>query len=125
MDIRNILPDVMVTADDMLGIVFHNILSNSQQFGKEDLFMEITSRDLPRGMVEVSVVDNGSGIADDMKPLIFDRFMKGSDKRSSYGLGLHIVKMLVEAYGGTVWADDRVAGKPEEGAAIRFILKKA
>jgi sensor domain CHASE-containing protein len=123
-NIRNIPGDTIVTADEMLSIVFHNILQNSLQFGKEDIFIEITTRDLPDGMAEVSVSDNGGGIADEMKPLIFDRFMKGSDKRSSYGLGLHIVKMLIEAYGGMVWADDRVPGHPEEGAVIRFTLKK-
>jgi sensor domain CHASE-containing protein len=123
-NIRYSMGDVMVTADNMLGIVFHNILLNCLQFGKDDLFIEITARDLPDGMVEISIVDNGSGIADDLKLLIFDRFIKDSEKRSSYGLGLHIVKMLIEAYGGTVWADDRVPGKPEYGAAIRFTLKK-
>jgi sensor domain CHASE-containing protein len=123
-DIRTFPGDVMVTADETLGIVFYNILLNSLQFGRENLHIEIMTRDLPDGTVEVTITDNGSGIADDMKPLIFDRFMKGSDKRSSYGLGLHIVKMLIESYGGTVRADDRVPGHPDEGAAIRFTLKK-
>jgi len=75
-------------------------------------------------MVEIAVTDNGRGIPDAMKPIIFDRFRKGSEERSSYGLGLHIVKMLVEAYGGRVFADDRVPGQPDEGAAIRFTLFK-
>ena len=35
-----------------------------------------------------------------------------------------IVKMLIEAYGGRIWADDRVTGQPEQGAVIRFTLKK-
>jgi signal transduction histidine kinase len=50
--------------------------------------------------------------------------MQGSEKRSSYGLGLHIAKMLIEAYGGRIRADDRVPGEPGKGAAIRFTLKK-
>jgi signal transduction histidine kinase len=116
--------DIMVIADEMLGIVFHNIILNSLQFGNADLQIAISARELPDNTVEISVVDNGNGIADDMKPLIFDRFMKGSDKRSSYGLGLHIVKMLIDAYQGKVWADDRIAGEPEKGAAIRFTLQK-
>jgi signal transduction histidine kinase len=115
---------MMVTADERLGIVFHNLLLNAIQFGGDDLWIEVSVRDLNDGSIEVSVIDNGGGISDDMKPLIFDRFMKGSDKRSSYGLGLHIVKMLIDAYGGKVWADDRVPGKPEEGAALRLTLKK-
>lgn len=124
MDIRYDGGDCTVLADEMLGTVFHNLLQNAVRFGRDDLQVRITAEDLPGGMVEVSVSDNGTGIADDMKPLIFDRFMKGSDKRSSYGLGLHIVKMLIEAYGGNVRADDRIAGKPDEGAAIRFTLHK-
>lgn len=114
----------LVIADERLGIIFHNLILNAIQFGRDDLWIEISTRDLNDGTVEVSVIDNGSGISDDMKPLIFDRFMKGSDKRSSYGLGLHIVKMLIDSYGGKVWADDRVPGKPEGGAALRFTLKK-
>ncbi|NMB79547.1 MAG: HAMP domain-containing protein [Methanomicrobiales archaeon] len=124
-DIRYSGGDVSIIADEMLGIVFHNIFTNSLQFTRDDLFVEVAARDAGNGMIEISVMDNGSGIPDDMKPLIFDRFMKGSDKRSSYGLGLHIVKMLIEAYGGRVWADDRVAGQPGMGAAIRFTLRKA
>ncbi len=123
-DIRVMDKDTEVIADEMLGVVFRNLFLNSAKFGRNDLVIEVTTRDPGNGTVEISVVDNGIGIADDMKPLIFDRFMKGSDKRSSYGLGLHIVKMLIEAYGGTVRADDRIPGRPEMGAAIRFTLKK-
>lgn len=123
-NIRYLDGEVWVVADEMLGIVFHNILLNSLQFGRENLLIEITAKDRGNDIVEIAVIDNGNGIPDDMKPLIFDRFMKGSDKRSSYGLGLHIVKMLIEAYDGHVWADDRIPGKPEEGASIRFTLHK-
>lgn len=76
-------------------------------------------------MLEVSVMDNGPGIDDDMKEGIFDRFAKDTRTRSSYGLGLHIVKMLIEGYGGKVWATDRVAEERMQGVAIHFTLKRA
>jgi signal transduction histidine kinase len=114
-----------VLADDKLEIVFRNLISNSFRHGGPQVKITISVQDLRKGMVEVSVADTGKGISDEMKPLIFDRFMKGSDKRSSYGLGLHIVKMLIEAYGGRVWVEDRVAGQPGLGAVLRFTLKKA
>ncbi len=41
------------------------------------------------------------------------------------GLGLYICRMLVTRYGGRIWADDRVEGRPECGTAIRFTLRKA
>ena len=68
------------------------------------------------------VTDNGPGIPDGMKPQVFDRFARDSTVRSSYGLGLHIVKMLVESYKGKVWAGDRVEGDFTKGAAIHFTL---
>lgn len=116
--------NILVLADEMLQVVFQNLFSNSIKSGGDSLEIEVSVESQPDGMVMVSLTDTGTGILDEMKPGIFDRFMQGSEKRSSYGLGLHIVKMLVEAYGGRIWADDRVKGHPEQGAAIRFTLKK-
>ena len=116
--------NIMVLADEMLPVVFRNLLSNSIKFGGTGVEIEINTDDQPDGMVLVSLTDTGTGISDETKPIIFDRFMQDSDKRSSYGLGLYIAKMLVEAYGGRIWADDRVKGHPKSGAAIRFTLKK-
>ena len=110
-----------VLADEKLEIVFRNVLNNSIKYGGDGVNVVISAK-VSDGMAEISVTDTGQGIPDNMKPKIFDRFRKGSDERSSYGLGLHIVKMLIEAYGGWVWADDRVPGDPKQGAAIRFTL---
>jgi signal transduction histidine kinase len=116
----------MVLANDMLGVVFDNIFSNSLKFGGKDAEITVSSRDTPEGMLEISVSDNGPGIPDGAKQGIFDRFARDdTKKRSSYGLGLHIVKMLVESYGGTVWAEDRVPGEQKSGASIHFTVKLA
>lgn len=112
-----------VLADDMLGVVFDNIFANSLKFGGKDTEIQVTAQDLPDDMIEISVSDNGPGIPDAAKSLIFDRFTKDSRTRSSYGLGLHIVKMLIESYGGKVRADDRVPGDHRSGVAIRFTLR--
>ena len=114
-----------VLANDMLGVVFDNIFSNSLKFGGKDTGITVSARDTAQGMVEISVSDTGPGIPDSAKPGIFDRFAKGeSRKRSSYGLGLHIVKMLVESYGGAVWAGDRIPGDTGSGAVIHFTLRQ-
>jgi signal transduction histidine kinase len=114
-----------VLADDMLGVVFNNLFANSLKFGGPDVEITVSGRNTGEGLVEISVTDNGKGIPDAMKPLIFDRFIDDSKARSSYGLGLHIVKMLIEGYGGRIWAADRVSGMPEQGAAIIFTLRLA
>jgi signal transduction histidine kinase len=112
----------IVRSNDMLGVVFDNLFSNSIKFGGKNTKIIVRVKETSEDLVEISVTDTGPGISDPMKPLVFDRFVQNSTRRGSYGLGLHIVKMLVESYGGKVWADDRIPGKPEEGAAIRFTL---
>jgi signal transduction histidine kinase len=114
-----------VLANDMIGVVFDNLFSNCLKFGGSDVKIEVSARDTGEGMLEISVTDNGPGIPDAMKSQVFDRFAQDSKTRSSYGLGLHIVKMLVEGYGGKVWADDRIHGDLASGAAIRFTLHSA
>jgi signal transduction histidine kinase len=114
--------DHRVFADDMLGVIFNNLFSNCLKFGGPKTHIEVEARETSNDMLEISVTDTGTGISDAMKPQVFDRFEKDLKTRSSYGLGLHIVKMLVENYGGRVWADDRIPGDPAQGAAIRLTL---
>ena len=116
--------EARVMADTLLGQVFTNLLGNSIKFAGTRAVVTVSVED--RGdRVEITVADNGPGITDDMKPVVFDRFRKGKNARSGKGLGLFITRTLVESYGGTIWADDRVLGQPNEGAAIHFTLKKA
>ncbi len=111
-----------VLANEMLGVVFDNLFSNSIKFGGKDTVITVSARDTSQGLLEISVSDTGPGIPDAMKPLVFARFAQDKGRRSSHGLGLHIVRMLIESYGGTVHADDRIMGEPLSGAAIRFTL---
>jgi len=112
-----------VLANEMLGVVFDNLFSNSTKFGGKNTEITVSARDTPQGQLEITVSDTGPGIPDAQKPLVFDRFAQDKKTRGSYGLGLHIVKMLVESYGGTVWAEDRIAGDVKSGTAIRFTLR--
>ena len=125
-------PDVSITyagttatvlADDLLPEVFTNLIGNAEKFAGPGGQIAVRVED--RGEeIEVSVEDDGTGIPDEKKPHLFARFSGGGEK-GGRGLGLYICRMLVERYGGRIRADDRVAGRPEEGAAIRFTLKKA
>ena len=113
-----------VLADDLLPEVFTNLIGNAEKFS--DPGGRITVRVEEHGdEVEVSVEDNGPGIPDEQKPHLFARFSGGDGAKSGRGLGLYICRMLIERYGGRIRADDRVEGRPEEGAAIRFTLKRA
>ncbi|WP_214020839.1 PAS domain S-box protein [Methanoculleus sp.] len=123
-DIRYDGRSVAVLADDLLPEVFTNLVGNSIKFGEPDVVIAIRVEEQD-GEVLVSVEDTGPGIPDATKPIIFSRFRKGKSSKSGKGLGLYIVRMLVTRYGGSIRAEDRVPGRPEEGAAVRFTLKKA
>ena len=113
-----------VLADDLLSEVFTNLIGNAVKFGGPAAGIAIRVEE--RGEeVTVSVEDTGPGIPDAVKPRLFDRLVRGTRRVSGTGLGLYICRMLVERYGGRIWADDRVKGRPECGAAIRFTLRIA
>jgi PAS domain S-box-containing protein len=116
--------DAVVVADEMLSSVFSNLLGNSVKYGRDDLHVVILVRNGDRE-VEVSIEDNGSGIPDALKPHVFDRFQRGDKTVSGKGLGLFICKNLIERYGGSIRAEDRVPGDPSQGAVLRFTLPKA
>ncbi|MGB7992790.1 response regulator [Methanoregula sp.] len=116
--------EAVVLADDLLGQVFTNLIGNSIKFCDEKPEIAISVGEKGNKIL-VTVADNGPGIPDEMKPQIFDRFRKGKSKKSGKGLGLFITRHLIEGYGGTIWADDRVPGHQDLGAAIHFTLKLA
>ena len=64
------------------------------------------------GDAVIRVADNGNGIADDMKPHIFEMFYTGkntvADSRRSFGIGLTLCKSIVELHGGTLTLTDNV-----------------
>jgi len=112
-----------VLADDLLSEIFANLIGNAVKHGGPSV--EIAVRVAERGEeVEVSVEDTGPGIPDPMKESIFSRFERGWVGGYGDGLGLFIVRTLVERYGGTIRVEDRVEGRPDLGTAFRFTLRE-
>jgi len=112
-----------ILADDLLPEVFSNLIGNAVKFGGPDV--EITIRvDDEDGFARVSVEDTGPGGPDDQKEEIFRRYEKRR-RGVGEGLGLFLVQVLIERYGGRIWVEDRVPGATDAGAAFRFTLRKA
>ncbi|MDV2480591.1 PAS domain S-box protein [Methanoculleus sp. Wushi-C6] len=117
---------VTVLADDLLPEVFTNLIGNAAKHGGPDVEIAIAVEEGPdEETVRVSVADTGPGVPDDVKEAIFARFEQGKVRGSGQGLGLSICRMLLFRYGGTIRAEDRLPGRPEEGAAFRFTLREA
>ncbi|WP_317295260.1 sensor histidine kinase [Methanoculleus nereidis] len=112
-----------VLADDLLSEVFSNLIGNAVKFGGPGVEITVRVED-EDGFVRVSVEDTGPGVPDDQKQEIFHRYEKRR-RGVGEGLGLFLVQVLIERYGGRIWVEDRVPGRPEEGAAFRFTLQKA
>jgi len=115
---------VEVLADGLLPTVFNNLISNAVKYGGADVVITIRVEE-QNGDVLVSVEDTGPGVSDEVKEKIFRRFDRGMAGGKGEGLGLFIVRTLVDRYGGTIRVEDRVPGRPGEGAAFRFTLKPA
>ncbi|MDX1632662.1 MAG: ATP-binding protein [Thermoanaerobaculia bacterium] len=107
--------------EDRLQQVVSNLLSNAVKFSPEGSRISL-SCEVREDVVEIRVVDEGEGIEPELLPRIFDRFrqMDSSTRRKhgGLGLGLAIVREIVEAHGGTVTAESEGIG---QGAT--FILR--
>ncbi|WP_407706027.1 sensor histidine kinase [Streptomyces yaizuensis] len=123
--IRRDLP--MLWADpDKIDQVLGNLLENAVRHGAGTVTIEVAPAttagpadaecDEERGTA-VTVSDEGPGIPEESMARVFTRFWRGS-KRGGTGLGLYIVKGIVEAHGGTI----TVERGPGGGAQFRFIL---
>jgi len=102
---------------DKIDQVIHNLVENALKYGAGTVTVTVAAR--PDGST-ITVADEGHGIPDDMLPRVFNKFWRRGDggRRSGTGLGLYIVKGLVEAHGGEI-----VAGRtPSGGAEFRFSL---
>jgi signal transduction histidine kinase len=109
--------DVHVMADALLPEVFANLLGNSRKVGATRVGISAEEAD---GRVVVRISDDGPGIPDAEKERVFARYATGSAPGSGAGLGLWIVRALMERYGGSVVVGDRVPGAP--GAGVAFTL---
>ncbi|MFW5938579.1 MAG: PAS domain-containing sensor histidine kinase [Halanaeroarchaeum sp.] len=99
------VPDVDVAANSMLRSVFRNLLNNAVQHNDKDEPVIELSCESRSGEVEVRIADNGPGIPDEQKDVVFGNGEKGPDSPGA-GLGLHLVHTLVDQYRGEVWAED-------------------
>jgi PAS domain S-box-containing protein len=99
------LPDVEVTANGMLSSVFRNLLNNAVQHNdKETPVIEVSGK-LRDDTVEIRIADNGPGIPDKHKDVIFGKGEKSLGSPGT-GIGLYLVETLVTQYGGDVWVED-------------------
>ena len=115
----------LVVDEEQIRRVMNNIVSNSVKYAHVSP-LEITMKvEDAWSEIRVSLADNGVGIAPKDLPHIFDRFYRADSSRNrstgGSGIGLSIVKSIIEEHGGSVEA----SSEKDKGTVISFLLKKA
>jgi signal transduction histidine kinase len=109
---------------EQLKRVINNIVGNSIKYlDKPKGFINIRIKD-EKDFIQVEIEDNGKGIGESDLPFIFDRFYRTDTSRNSAkggsGIGLSIVKKIIEDHGGEIWA----TSKELTGTVMYFRLRK-
>jgi PAS domain S-box-containing protein len=99
------IPDVDVRADDMLGSAFRNLLTNAIEHNDETVREVTVAATRADGEVVVRIADNGPGIPDERKETVFEEGEKSLDSGGT-GLGLYLVKTLLDRYDGGIRIED-------------------
>lgn len=113
--------DIKINADpNYLERIFVNLLGNAVKFTPEEGKVEVTSS-YKNTSVKIAVSDNGPGIPEEDQSNIFEEFYRAENKnqvQKGSGLGLSLVKRIVDAHNGKIWLDSKVG----EGTTFTFTL---
>jgi len=116
---------IMVYADkERIQQVLTNLVVNSIKYGKEDGTTEVSVEDLIKNKIIVRVTDNGGGITKEQIPRLFERFYRvdksGSRQEGGSGLGLSIVKHIIEGHNERIYVESDYS----IGSEFSFTLEK-
>ena len=117
-DVPDDLPALVGDAPRLIQ-VFVNLLANANKFGPEGSAVSVDARSV-EGMIEATVEDSGPGVTENERGSIFERFYRASAEEPEprgLGLGLWIVKSIVERHGGTV------GGQRSPQGLTRFVVR--
>jgi len=118
-----------VRANELLKDVFENILSNAVQHNTnpvKEIFIKISKEKKDETqLIKFEFLDNGIGIPDSMKQNIFSREYKSEETPSGIGLGLLLVKRILETYNGEIRVDDSIRGDFTKGCNFIISIPEA
>ncbi|MHA1194906.1 MAG: ATP-binding protein [Promethearchaeota archaeon] len=120
---------INVQANELIGNVFENIFSNAVRHNIQEIIEigvkshKIIKNSIPYIRIEIS--DNGVGIIDERKESIFQRVFNEDRSVKGMGLGLSLVKKIMNIYNGNVWVEDKIKGRPEKGSVFKLEFLEA
>jgi two-component sensor histidine kinase len=118
--------DINIMAEDLLDEIFINLFSNTVKYtDSSEVKIDVVIKDYFIGEAKywmITISDYGKGIPDSIKKELFERFYY---KAKGSGLGLSIVRALVERYRGKIWVGDRVYKDYTKGTTFGMIFPAA
>ncbi|MFX0024263.1 MAG: ATP-binding protein [Candidatus Hermodarchaeota archaeon] len=119
------IPEVSVIANEFLLDVFENILHNAIKYNQnQPIKIQINISKAKNGAkkyIHLEFMDNGIGITDDKKELIFNKGYKKDNHVRGMGIGLSLVKKIIESYNGKIWVESRIKTDYSQGS--NFVLE--
>ncbi|MFX1500812.1 MAG: PAS domain S-box protein [Promethearchaeota archaeon] len=119
---------ILILGNELLQDVFENILINSVRYNDNDI-VEIIIKASPveqdnTPYWKLEFIDNGKGIEDERKERVLTRVDLDSKSTYGMGLGLSLVKKIIENYDGKIWIEDKVEGNYSKGTKVILLIKK-
>jgi PAS domain S-box-containing protein len=120
--------NIIAHANDLLINMFENILNNGVKYNN-NLKVEITikiSKEQKgnRNFIKIEFIDNGIGISDEFKEIIFQRGHENTKGGKGLGFGLSVVKKVIELYNGKIWVENRVKDDYSKGTKFIVLLPR-
>ncbi|VUT27507.1 MAG: sensory histidine kinase CreC [Candidatus Syntrophoarchaeum sp. GoM_oil] len=114
--------DVIVRGDSLTFEMIGNILDNAIKYAPGNkVRIDVTHRlSDDKKYWRIEFMDNGPGIPDEIKEKIFERLIRGEGGIYGSGLGLALVKQIIDGYGGKIWVEDRLKGDYTKGS--KFVV---
>ncbi|MFX0080435.1 MAG: ATP-binding protein [Candidatus Hodarchaeota archaeon] len=120
--------EITVMANEFLLDVFENILHNAIKYNRKEpveIQINISTEEIDSiEFIKLEFMDNGIGIFDENKVLIFQRGYKKDKKVRGMGIGLSLVKKIIESYNGKIWVENRIKNDYEQGSNFIILIPK-
>jgi PAS domain S-box-containing protein len=125
-EIQGPFEEYFIQANQLLEEVFENLLINSIKHNSNQNIKIIVKLDKEiknqQKYLKLQFIDNGIGIKDNRKLLIFQKHKNSTNWSKGMGFGLSLVKTIIDIYNGKIWVEDRVKGNYKHGSIFNILI---
>ncbi|MBY9010046.1 MAG: PAS domain S-box protein [Candidatus Lokiarchaeota archaeon] len=115
-----------VQANDLILDIFENLLINAIKHNQNSIKKIIinVAKEEKDGVqfLKMEFIDNGIGITDERKEIIFQKGHKKDEYTKGMGIGLTLVKIIIDSYNGFIWVEDKVSGDHSKGSNFIILI---